>query len=301
MPEDDIAKMMLLGMFGVPKRYIRACELIERGLATPVEIISFIMKYSDEDKKLFNSLPKGQYAKQLAFIKEHEARQSFIVDVTCKIKNSGNTLLLGSHTEHLKSTFIDVMKRLYPDVIVENKNITGKKSFEFQKQYGVYFLNGEDDAKTRELTRKILDEKHYIIEFNDNKNITLSENDYYKDILIKDLFLATYIYKEHNIKNIILRNEILVSNYQLLSTGISIKRLFNLLLFSPLKSYTTITQSIGRGLRLHPDKKIFRVIDIVDDLNNNKKCVFYKQYNERKRHSYNSEGYQIIEKDFKLI
>jgi superfamily II DNA or RNA helicase len=53
LPEDPAATMTLLGMFGAPKRYIRACELIERGLATPVEIISFILKYSDEDKRIF--------------------------------------------------------------------------------------------------------------------------------------------------------------------------------------------------------------------------------------------------------
>ena len=189
LPEDQMATMMLIGMFGVPKRYIRACELIARGLATPVEIISFIMKYSDSEKRIFNSLPRGQYAKQLAYLKEHEARNKFITDLTCKIYNSGNTLLLFSHTEHMKLAFTNIMARLYPDVNVENKNITGKKSFEFQKQYGVYLLNGEDDAKTRELTRKILEEKHYVIEFNDSTKITLSENDEYKDILIKDLII----------------------------------------------------------------------------------------------------------------
>lgn len=301
LPEDEGAKLMLIGMFGAPKRYIRACELIERGLATPVEIISFIMKYSDEDKRTFNSLPKGQYAKQLAFIKEHETRHKFIIDVSCNIYNTGNTLLLFSHTEHMKLSFIDIMKRLYPDVVVENKNITGKKSFEFQKQFGVYFLNGEDDAKTRELTRKILEEKHYVIEFEDLTKITLSENDYYNDILMKDLVLDSSLYIKYDIKNIYLRNEILVSNYQLLSTGISIKRLFNLIFASPLKSYTTITQSIGRGLRLHPDKKIFRVIDIVDDFGLRKPGgIFWKQYQERQRHSYNSEGYPIIEKEYRL-
>ena len=301
LPEDQMATMMLIGMFGLPKRYIRACELIERGLATPVEIISFIMKYSDSEKRIFNSLPRGQYAKQLAYLKEHEARNKFITDLTCKIYNSGNTLLLFSHTEHMKLAFTNIMARLYPDVIVENKNITGKKSFEFQKQYGVYLLNGEDDAKTRELTRKILEEKHYVIEFEDSTKITLSENDSYENVILKDLIIDSSIYIKYNIKNISLRNEILVSNYQLLSTGISIRRLFTVIFASPLKSYTTITQSIGRGLRLHPDKKLFRVIDIVDDFGLKKPGgIFWKQYLERQRHSYNSEGYPITEKEYRL-
>ena len=62
-------------------------------------------------------------------------------------------------------------------MIIENKNITGKKSFEFQKQYGVYFLNGEDDAKTSELTRKILEEQFYKITLVDNTIIKLYGTD----------------------------------------------------------------------------------------------------------------------------
>jgi superfamily II DNA or RNA helicase len=299
LPEDPLATMNLIGMFGFPKRYIRACELIERGLGTPVEIISFIIKYNDEEKRLFNSLPKGQYAKQLAFIKEHQKRNEFVSDLIIKVKNTGNTIVLGSHTQHIKDTFIDVMKKLYPDVEVQNKDITGKKSFEFQKQYGVYFINGEDNAETRELTRKILEEKHYIIQFEDLNKITLSENEFYKDTLVKDLIDNHSIYKE--IKSINLRNEILISNYQILSAGVNIRRLFNLIFISPLKAYTTITQSIGRGLRLHPDKKIFRVFDLTDDFGIRKPSgIFYKQYEERKRHSYNSEGYPITEKEYNL-
>ena len=177
LPEDTIAKLTLMGLFGEPKRYIRACELIERGLGTPVEIISFIFKYSKNDKALFNNLPKGQYAKQLAYIKEHEKRADFVTDLSCKIRESGNTLLLFSHVEHMKTTFINIMKRLYPNVEVQNKDITGKKSFEFQKQYGVYFINGEDDARTRELTRKILEEQFFKITLEDDTIIRLHETD----------------------------------------------------------------------------------------------------------------------------
>jgi superfamily II DNA or RNA helicase len=299
LPEDPMATMMLMGMFGAPKRYIRACELIERGLATPVEIISFIMEYSDEDKRLFNSLPRGQFAKQLAFIKEHKNRHEFLINLSTKVKNSGNTIILGTHTEHIKLIFTDIMKRLYPSAVVQNKDITGKKSFEFQKQYGVYFINGEDDAKTRELTRKILEEKHYIIELNDSTKITLSENDSYDGIPLKDLIIDVSIYKD--IKSISLRNEILISNYAIMSTGVNIKRLFNIIFACPLKAYTTITQGIGRGLRLHPDKKIFRVFDIVDNFGmKTPGGIFWKQYLERQRHSYNSEGYPITEKEYIL-
>ena len=307
LPEDTIAKLTLMGLFGEPKRYIRACELIERGLGTPVEIISFIFKYSKNDKALFNNLPKGQYAKQLAYIKEHEKRADFVTDLVTKVYKTGSPLVLGSHTEHIKTIYLNIMKRLYPDVEVENKNITGKKSFEFQKQYGVFFLNGEDDPKTRKLTRKILEEQFYKITLEDDTTVRLNGKQEVK-LLNGDKKLVSELTEDDElaedfmkIKKIEKDNSILVSNYQLLSTGVNIKQLFNLIMTSPLKSYTTITQSIGRGLRLHPDKKIFRVFDLVDDFGIRKPGgIFYKQYEERKRHSYNSEGYPITEKEFIL-
>jgi type I site-specific restriction endonuclease len=149
------------------------------------------------------------------------------------------------------------MKRLFPDVTVLNKNITGKKSFDFQKQYGVYFLNGEDDAKTRELTRKIL-ESH--------------------------------------------EDAILVANFALLSTGVNIRKLHNLTLASPLKSHTTITQSLGRGMRKHSTKEVFTVYDLVDNFGIRKSSgIFFKQYQHRKNTSYNPEEFPVHEVNYNLF
>ena len=255
LPEDPTMKMQLFGLFGLPKVYITSQGLIERGLATPVIIQSIIFKYDRNDKNLFREA--GPYPKQLKFIKDHEKRNEFIVNLSCRVKSSGNTLVLGSHTEHIKGLFYDVMAKLHPDVTVENKNIVGKKSFEFQKKYGIYFLNGQDDGKTRELTRKILE----------------SEKD-----------------------------AILISNYQILSTGVNLKRLHHLILASPLKSYNAITQSIGRGMRLYKDKTVFQVFDLIDDFGIRKPSgIFYKQYKHRVKTSYNPEEFPIVERDFNLF
>jgi superfamily II DNA or RNA helicase len=174
-PEDPVQKMELFGLFGLPKTYVRSFELIERGLATPIKINSIIFKYDKNDKNLFKE--SGNYVKQLKFIKEHEKRNELIVKLMAKIKTTGNTLCLFQHTDHGKALFIDIMKKLYPEVEVENKNITGKKSFEFQEQYGIYFLNGEDDAKTREKTRKILEEEHYNVTLEDGSHLSFHEDD----------------------------------------------------------------------------------------------------------------------------
>lgn len=254
LPEDPVMKMQLFGLFGLPKTYVTSSQLIERGLATPIKINSIMFNYSNEDKRLFKEV--GNYTKQLKFVKEHEKRNEFVVNLSCKVKQNGNTLLLFSHTEHGKTLFIDTMKKLYPDVEVKNKDITGKHSFEFQEKHGIYFLNGEDDAKTREKTRKILE--------------------------------------EHD-------DAILIANFSLLSTGVNIRKLHNLVLGSPLKAYTTITQSIGRGMRLHESKKVFTVYDLIDNFGFRKPSgIFYKQYQHRKNTSYNPEGFPINEIEYNL-
>lgn len=175
MPEEDLDKLELMGIFGKPRTFMTSRELIERGLGTPIKINSIHLLYNDEDKGKFRLLKN--YQQQISFIKEHEKRNKFITNLSCKIREFGNTLVLFSHVEHMKTAFVDIMKRLYPDVVVENKNITGKKSFEFQKQYGVYFLNGEDDGPTRELTRKILEEQFFKITLEDDTIIRLYGTD----------------------------------------------------------------------------------------------------------------------------
>lgn len=249
LPEDPVMKMQLFGLFGLPKTYITSAGLIERGLATPIKINSIIFKYSRQDKNVFKD--EKQYTKQLKFLKDHDPRNEFITNLAVKLKNHGNNLILFQHTDHGKLLFLDTMKKLYPDVEVANKDITGKKSFEFQEQYGVYFLNGEDDAKTREKTRKVLEDHE---------------------------------------------DAILIANYALLSTGVNIKKLHNIVLASPLKAYTTVTQSIGRGMRLHDSKKEFTVYDLVDDMGIRKPGgIFYKQYEHRKNTSYNPEEFPVRE------
>jgi len=300
LPEDPIGKMQLLGLFGMPKTYITSKELIERGLATPIFINTLILNYSTEDKHLFRTIEKNQYNKQLMFIKEHEKRNELIVNLTNKILKIGNTLVLGQHIEHLKDMYLSIMKKLYPEVEeIQNKDITGKKSFEFQEQYGVYYISGSDDAKTRELTRKILEEDLFKITFDDDSIIRLHGN---KEIELGDKkeFISNLkigdIIDNKIISSIEIQNQVLVSGYQLLSTGVNIKKLYNVILASPLKSYTTITQSLGRGMRLYKDKDKFMVFDIVDNFGLKKPSgIFYKQYQQRCANSYYPEEFPVTE------
>ncbi len=62
------------------------------------------------------------------------------------------------------------------------------------------------------------------------------------------------------------KNAIIVASYGTFSTGISIKRLHNIVFASPSKSRIRILQSIGRQLRKSEFKTIAKLYDIGDDL-----------------------------------
>lgn len=280
LPDDPIKKMTLLGLFGSLKTHIKTQELIELGLGTPIKINSLILDYSTDEKTKIKSLQT--YQKQLKYIKEHVKRNELLSSLTNAL--DGNTLLLFSHTEHGKELFNMIYDKKFG---LTDPVATGKSSYNFQEQYGVYFLNGEDDSKTREQTRRILESNVFV-------NLALSDG---TSVRVKnENYSVGDKYNDLEIVNINQAGQILVSNYAILSTGVNIKNLHNMVLASPLKSYTTISQSIGRGIRLHESKKQFTVYDIVDNIGTRKPSgVFWKQYKERLEKSYNSENIPVRE------
>lgn len=59
-------------------------------------------------------------------------------------------------------------------------------------------------------------------------------------------------------------NIILLANYQTVGTGVSIKKLHNLVFCHPSKSVIRVLQAIGRMLRLHSSKDVANIYDLVD-------------------------------------
>lgn len=53
---------------------------------------------------------------------------------------------------------------------------------------------------------------------------------------------------------------------KIFSTGINIKNIHNIIFATPGKAKVKLIQSIGRGLRLHENKSILRVVDFADNL-----------------------------------
>jgi len=250
LPDDDIAKMSVLSCVGVPKRYVSTQGLIERGLATPVVINVIKLRYNHNDQSIFKHA--GDHAKRLMFIKEHINRNKLLAKFSLLVRDTGNTVVMCSHTQHMKDIYTGIMELLHPEIQITEKDITGAKSFEFQDNYKVYYIAGVTKVKDREKILNIL---------RDNTNV------------------------------------ILISNFQLFSTGLNIKSLKNILFASPLKSYTTITQSIGRAIRTHVSKEVANIYDFVDDLSvRGNSGPFYKQYQERLAKSYNPEGFPVFER-----
>lgn len=95
-------------------------------------------------------------------------------------------------------------------------------------------------------------------------------------------------------------NAIVIGQMSVLSTGINIPRLRNLVFLSSTKSYTLVLQAIGRVMRLHKDKgeNVF-VYDIVDIFSYKNDTYSLKHFYERSLH-YNSEGHPIVEKEIIL-
>lgn len=249
LPEDTIAKMTLIGLFGLPKTIITASQLIERGLGTPVYIKSLVLNYNNDDKRKFKCL-EG-YQDQLKFIKEHSKRTDIIVKIAIsEFRKNKNLLVLFQHTEHGKDIFKKIINNIY-NIDVSDEMIIGKKSLEFQKEHKILFMNGEQSGKIREEQRQFMEQENGVI---------------------------------------------LVSNYQVMSTGVSIKNLHTLIFASPLKAFTTISQSLGRLMRKHKNKTESVVIDIVDNFGIRKPSgIFYSQYKHRLSSSYIPEEFSVKE------
>ena len=98
------------------------------------------------------------------------------------------------------------------------------------------------------------------------------------------------------------KNEIVIGQFNVLSTGINIPRLKNLVFLSSTKSYVKVIQAIGRVLRLHNKKLKAYVFDIVDDLTGGKRKTenYALKHFWQRNTFYENENFPVIEKEVKL-
>lgn len=183
LPEAQHDKMSLFSIAGKPKTYMTTAGLVKLGMATPLRVNVLKLEYNEYDKRTFRSIGSN-YAQQLSFIKEHETRNQLVGKLATNIsEKTGNTIILTSHIQHGIDIFLEIFKIRNPGVEVEQKNIVGKKAFEFQKQFQIYFINGATEASQREEIRRVMDvnetikitlEDDSMIEINETEIVTLS-------------------------------------------------------------------------------------------------------------------------------
>jgi superfamily II DNA or RNA helicase len=78
--------------------------------------------------------------------------------------------------------------------------------------------------------------------------------------------------------------KILVASYGTLSTGVSINAIFNVVFADSFKSEQIIIQSIGRALRLHNEKKMAKIFDLVDVFSSiNMSNILFRHFKEREK------------------
>lgn len=251
LPKELIHKMSILGSIGYDKKYITPRNLIDRGLATPVEINAMYLEYSDENRKIIKNL---SYIEETAFFIEHVRRNDIITKLVNKLKNQdSNTIVLFNQVEHGKYLAKNLVKYAY-NIDADEKDLKSAHN-----DWGVYLISGSTSAKEREKIRKLMEDEC---------------------------------------------GNVVFGTTSILSTGINIKNLNNLVLASGGKSDIIINQSIGRLLRLHVKKSLVKIWDIVDVAttkrkNSIKKNYFYKHFEERLE-IYNEHEYDIIERTIKL-
>ena len=86
-------------------------------------------------------------------------------------------------------------------------------------------------------------------------------------------------------------NIICIAISAIFSTGINIKNLHTMIFAAGGKSAIRMIQSIGRGLRLHSNKKQFNVIDLADNLK------YGNEHIEERKRIYESEKITYVEKE----
>ena len=88
-------------------------------------------------------------------------------------------------------------------------------------------------------------------------------------------------------------NAIIVASYGTFSTGVSIKRLHNIIFSSPSKSRVRVLQSIGRQLRKSEHKDKAKLYDISDDLRWKKYVNHTYRHYEERMEIYRSEKFDV--------
>lgn len=296
MPPSYADKMSIYGAIGPHKVFIKAQGLIDRGLATPVEIKVLFLNYNDDDKEKVKKIKK--YQDEIKFIETHEERTRFIARTANKVSQSGNTLVMFTNIEHgkfLLSTYLKVKFNVNNLVFLDK--VTPKSLSTIPEGCEKIFINTPlDDRQIGYVTKAKLDIS--IFEPLSKYNVYLI----YGGIADDEREMIRQILEQKE-------DALVFASYGTMSTGVSIKRIHHILLASTTKSPIRLQQTVGRGMRLHDSKEWLKMWDFVDDFSRRNKDgkVIESSKNYCLKHSderlalYMDNEYPISHLDINLI
>lgn len=165
------------------------------------------------------------------------------------------------------------------------KNGLGKEAFDLERSY---IHESENRIKFIEkIINKCNDNTlllFHTIEYGEKLLKVLSSKFKDKDFYYIDGKVSGKVRDEIKIEmeKIDAKPKILIASFGTLSTGVSIKAIFNIIFVDSFKSEQVVIQSIGRGLRLHPDKEKVTIFDLVDVFDSKKMDnILYFHFKER--------------------
>jgi len=295
-------RMSIIGSLGPNVKIINAQGLIERGLGTPIEIKCIFFNYSKEEKEKYKKL---KYQQEVAILEGHYGRNLMIAKMTNKISETGNTILLFNRIEH---------GRWLMELILQNKfgikNLTFLESIT-PNNIKKLIKNGEIPLKI--FTNTNLDEKQIKTITNTliKNGLPSSYIDRFNSLEQYDIYMiygAIEASERERIRKLLetKSNAILVGNYQVLSTGVNIRNLHNIILGAPTKSSVRLRQTVGRGIRLHNSKSVTKIWDITDDFSTKTKSGKTQFKNHTLKHFenrllvYQDDGFPITEVEVQI-
>ena len=276
LPSNYVDRFTLTATLGKSETIITAQGLVEAGFATPVEIILNYFNYPKEEKDI---VKKMKYPEETKYLEEHYNRNNYIANLGIQLtKKFGNTLIMYNTIKHGEFLLNLVLKNKFglDDVYVLEK-VTPKRleKIPYEKVSKIFTLSPLTPKDKKTITKV-----YGTVEVDKWDNLSK-----YHIFLIRGSVEGV---ERDKIRGYLeeFTDCILVSNYQTTSTGISIKRLHNMVLAAGTKSNIRLGQSIGRGMRLHEDKDKFRLIDIIDDFSTKTKTGKVWNKNYSLKHSY---------------
>lgn len=129
-------KLVLEGLFGTVKSFVKTKQLIDGNTLSDLEIKILVLKYSEQTRKAHK---EAKYHDEMDFITQNNKRNNFISNLALSLE--GNSLVLFSFVEKHGKILYD---------LVNSKVAKGRR---------VFFVFGGTDADTRESIRAITEKE----------------------------------------------------------------------------------------------------------------------------------------------